>query len=287
MRQLNWDLKQIANKNQDGSYSTRAARTRILAQAASELHDLGYRNLRARGLKAKHVEALISHWKGRELTAGTIKNRMSHLRWWAEKIGKPGVVRKDNEAYGIVRREYVTNVDKSKHLDDRLEAVRDPYTKASLNLQEAFGLRREESIKFTPSFADKGDKIVLKETWTKGGKERDIPISNQAQRDALDAAAKVAGRGALIPPSKRFVDQLKVYENSVSKAGFSKMHGLRHAYAQRRYEELAGWKSPVAGGPKRRELNSADHDKDTEVRLLISKELGHERLDVVAVYLGS
>jgi len=26
------------------------------------------------------------------------------------------------------------------------------------------------------------------------------------------------------------------------------MHGLRHQYAQTRYEELTGWKNPKAGG---------------------------------------
>lgn len=37
-------------------------------------------------------------------------------------------------------------------------------------MQAAFGLRREESIKFAPSFADRGDSVVLKPSWTKGGK---------------------------------------------------------------------------------------------------------------------
>ena len=37
----------------------------------------------------------------------------------------------------------------------------------SLELQQAFGLRREEAIKFIPSFADRGDHLVLKASWTK------------------------------------------------------------------------------------------------------------------------
>lgn len=287
MRQLNYELYQLALKNRDGSYSTQNARTRILAQCAGELHDLGYRRLSATGLKAKHVQALIEHWMRRELSSGTIKNRMAHIRWWAQKIGKPGVVQKDNEAYGIVRREYVTNVDKSRYLDQRLEAIRDEHVRMSLRLQEAFGLRREESIKFNPSFADRGDRIVLKETWTKGGKAREITIRTPAQRQVLQDAHKLAGRGSLIPSNKNYVSQLKVYENNVAKAGFSKLHGLRHAYAQRRYEELTGWKSPVQGGPSRRTLVDVMREQDTDARLLISKELGHERLDVVAVYLGS
>lgn len=41
----------------------------------------------------------------------------------------------------------------------------------SLQLQQAFGLRREESIKFQPRYADRGDHIALKGSWTKGGRE--------------------------------------------------------------------------------------------------------------------
>jgi hypothetical protein len=37
-----------------------------------------------------------------------------------------------------------------------LEKVRDPHVRMSLELQAAFGLRREEAIKFAPSYADKG-----------------------------------------------------------------------------------------------------------------------------------
>lgn len=287
MRQLNFELHQLTQKNRDGSYATRNARSRILSQAANELHELGYRRLGVHGLKAKHVEALLAHWQRRELATGTIKNRMAHLRWWAEKVGKPGVLQKDNEAYGILRREYVTNVDKSRHLDERLQRVRDEHVRMSLRLQAAFGLRREEAIKFIPAYADKGDKIVLKDTWTKGGKPREIALNNVAQRELLQAAHRLAGKGSLIPANRNYIQQLKVYENNVAKAGMSKLHGLRHAYAQRRYQELTGWACPALGGPRRRELADDLYDRDTEARLAISKELGHERLEVVAVYLGS
>ena len=287
MRPLNYQLRQLAHANRDGSYATQTARGRILAQCANELHQLGYRRLSVSGLKTKHIDALVAHWMQRELSPGTIKNRMSHMRWWASKVGKPGVIQRDNEAYGIVKRQYVTNIDRAKTLDKRLDNVRDQYVVMSLKLQAAFGLRREESIKFAPNFADKGDKIVLKETWTKGGKAREIVIRNDAQRAVLDDAHALAGRGSLIPSNKNYVAQLRVYENATSKAGFSKLHGLRHGYAQQRYVELTGWKCPIQGGPARRSLTGLMRDKDTDARQLISRELGHERLDVVAVYVGS
>jgi hypothetical protein len=61
---------------------------------------------------------------------------------------------------------------------------------------------------------------------------------------------------------------------------------LRHAYAQARYEELTGWKSPIAGGPSSKSLTREQRDQIHQARLIISRELGHEREQISAVYLG-
>ena len=100
-----------------------------------------------------------------ELSVGTLKNRMAHLRWWVEKVGKAGVIPADNALLAIPQRQFVTNEDKAQRLDDQLDRISDPYVRMSLALQQAFGLRREESIKFQPRLADRGDRIVLKGSW--------------------------------------------------------------------------------------------------------------------------
>jgi integrase len=156
----------------------------------------------------------------------------------------------------------------------------------SLALQQAFGLRREEAIKFMPGYADQGDHLLLKASWTKGGKERTVPIRTTEQRELLDRAHRLAGRGSLIPGNRNYVQQLRIYEGQTLRAGLSQLHGLRHAYAQQRYEELTGWKAPAAGGPLSKTLTPEQRDQDREARLTISKELGHEREQITAVYLG-
>ena len=65
-----------------------------------------------------------------------------------------------------------------------------------------------------------------------------------------------------------------------------KLHGLRHAYAQRRYEELTGWKAPAAGGPAAKSLTTDQRALDLKARVTISQELGHNREAISAVYLG-
>ena len=287
MRDLNYDLKRLGARNRDGSHAAQANRARILSQLANQLHELGYKKLRAVELKGRHVNALVKAWQDQELSPGTMKNRMAALRWWAEKVGRRSVIARDNTFYGIAKRQFVTNQSKAKTVNQaQLEKVRDECVRLSLELQREFGLRREEAMKFQPSYADRGDKLVLKPSWTKGGKAREIPIRTDAQCEILARAHKLAGRGSLIPPNRSYVQHLKIYERHTVNAGLHKMHGLRHAYAQNRYEELTGRPAPAAGGATAKELSPAQRDQDREVRLLISRELGHEREQITTVYLG-
>ena len=94
-----------------------------------------------------------------------------------DEVNRQNVIARTNDHYSIGRRQFVSNVSKSQTLtNDALTKVRDEFVRMSLELQAAFGLRREEAIKFIPSYADRGDTLVLKDTWTKGGKARELPI---------------------------------------------------------------------------------------------------------------
>lgn len=288
----------LCERNPDGSYATRANRLRTLIAAGRALHELGYRLHHPRGLKPKHIEALVTRWQQEGQTSGTLKNKLSVLRWWAEKVDKRSVIARNNARYGVANRVYVTNENKACDVTaEQLAKVKDPRVRASLELQRAFGLRREEAIKFNPQWADRGDRIVLKATWTKGGKEREVPIRNEGQRAVLSLAHRTAGRGSLIEPNRRYVDQLRIYERQTANAGLSKLHGLRHLYAQERYSEFTeslahqrlgttGWAAPACGGPKLKELTASQKAVDHEARLTISQELGHERQQIAAIYLG-
>ena len=287
MRDLNYQLKELCRRNRDGSYATQHNRERQLSLMADQLHALGYRDMNARSLKPKHVEALLRRWQREGLSTGTVKNRMAALRWWAQKVDRRNVVARSNDHYGIPERSFVSTGSKARQVDRvDLERVRDPHVRMSLELQQAFGLRREEAIKFNPSYADRGDRLVLKDTWTKSGKAREIPVRNATQREVMERALRLVGKGSLIPRDRNYRQQLRIYERHTANAGLSKMHGLRHAYAQQRYEELTGWKSPAAGGPTAATLSPDERKMDKAVRLQISLELGHEREPVTAIYLG-
>ena len=102
----------------------------------------------------------------------------------------------------------------------------------------------------------------------------------------LDEAKDFAGAGSLIPADMSYRDQLNRYKAQTARAGIDRVHGLWHHYAQARYADLTGWKAPAAGGPTARQLSPDQKRIDREARLTISRELGHEREQITAVYLG-
>ena len=287
MKDLNCHLSKLCRDNRDGGFSTQATRSRILDLIANQLLALGFRRMQANSLKPKHVDALLAKWREQGISVGTLKNRLSALRWWAKKVNKPSIIARDNRAYGIGKKESVAKESKAQQLDEKkLSLISDPYVVLSIRLQAAFGLRREESIKFSPSYAVVGEHIKLKSSWTKGGRARSVPIRNDEQRQLLEEVRALAKGGSLIPADLNYVQQLHRYERQLRNAGLTKLHGLRHAYAQQRYFELTGWISPVAGGPTSKKLTPEQLAPDHEARAIVSSELGHARVEIAAVYLG-
>ncbi|MDA4983808.1 tyrosine-type recombinase/integrase [Acinetobacter baumannii] len=288
------ELDELCKKFRTGSHATQANRRAMLHLFSDQLASIGFNTytMRATDIKGKHINRLIEFWRREGLSAGTIKNRMSVLRFWAEKVGNPGAI-KDNNTYKLEKRVYVTNENKSISLKELDLSQIDQNIAQSLRLQDAFGLRREESMKFQPVFALDGQKIDsakyirIKGSWAKGGRPRTIPITNEKQRNELrNAYARaVENGGSLIPKEKSYVSHMSFFEKVTSALGVGQTHGLRHGYAQDRYFELMGFQCPAVGGV--RELTAEEKEKDAVIRLQISEELGHSRINITSVYLGS
>lgn len=292
MDKLEYGFNHILGRNRDGSHATQSNRKRMLMMFAEQLKDAGYKtkDMRPSDLKGRHVNALLRQWQNDKVSTGTIKNRMSNLRWLADKIGKADMI-KDNATYGIEDRKYITNVDKSVTLENLNLDSLSPHIRQSVELQNAFGLRREESMKLTPSYALGGydpysaPVLRIKPSWSKGGRYREIPITTDAQRDALMAALTLAGDGSLIPADRSYKEHLGRFERETKAIGLGQTHGLRHLYAQDRYRELTGFDCPARGGIF--DLTDQQKALDLTARQTISNELGHNRLSVTGIYLGS
>ena len=276
----------------------------------SELRKAGSGVQKWKNISNKHVAKVVKSWQERGLAVSTIKENLAGVRLVAS-FYKNDRISPKNSDFGIGNRVYVSNSDKSvpeaaykaaikkleqssKDMDNRVAAV--------LQLQHDLGLRKEEAFKLIPSRDQIGGDRILVSAGAKGGKERIVPLS-PAGKQALENAEKVAGKGhGLIPRGMSEKIFESYFYRTLGQVGLTKSrcgassHGLRHAYAQHRYEQIAGFKSRVKF-ETREEFESAAfkaagekwRERDHEARQLLKVELGHgpDRDDVVAQYLGS
>lgn len=163
-------------------------------------------------------------------------------------------------------------------------------------LCRSFGVRLREAI--LTNLADwqrqsrERGQIDVREG-TKGGRgkevERWVPVSERG-RIALREATHVRnqlGWHNLLRPDETFDDL--VNDGEVHRArkvlhefGIKGYHELRAAWACERYEEISGTTAPIL-----RAGTSHGQESDDQFRLTLARELGHDRIDVVAAYIGA
>lgn len=294
LRSAQYSINECMKQIKGYSYASKADMGHMLYRCIKDLHKQGYHLTHIKGLKPKHVHILVELWKKQGRNPGTIKNYMSKLRKVAVLLDKPSLVKSSNDAYQIDRRSYAPTINKAIHQVDFAKCT-DPLIRLSLEAQYLFGLRREESMKIIVSKAWQGDRLIIKPSWSKGGIGRTLYISNAEQRQWLIKASQQVSKGqSLIPQDRSYKQHLSQYKIQTKQMGLSKCHGLRHAYAQRRYHELTrqfdihrkGLICPIEGGKSANALNEYEKIIDRKAREIISRSLGHSRRAIVKIYIG-
>lgn len=163
-----------------------------------------------------------------------------------------------------------------------------PRAAAVAELARELGLRSKEASLLNNHAAlreavNRGSITII--DGTKGGRSREVPITDQRQVEALRNAAEVQSSGRSIIPSEQNWNQFRNGELNDNRGAMQDQsvkgyHDLRSAYAADRYEQLTGHAAPANGG----EISNRDADKSA--REQISAELGHGRIDVVSEYIG-
>ncbi|MCK9608448.1 MAG: integrase domain-containing protein [Methylomonas sp.] len=202
---------------------------------------------------------------------------------------------------GIPKRCYIPESSKampqSQH-DQLQTSVDDKRIAVLLNLQRTLGLRFKESALLD---AQKALRQAQREgritvfSGTKGGKRRHVPVSAEAM-EALKTAATLQDGPSMVPANLRYVDFRDHCYSQAQQQPFQ-FHGQRHHYAQQRYETLTGVPAPINTSIAVSDWHSymatrlnidltAAEALDQRARSILSQELGHERLEVVRVYIG-
>jgi hypothetical protein len=124
-----------------------------------------------RSLRHRHIQHAVRRWIEAGLTAGSIKNYLSHLRVFSGWIGKRGMVL-DVEKYvddpSLLKRTNVATSDRSwsAHDVDAAEMLAhvnaiDRFVGAQLFMTQAFGLRVKEAIMCRPHLAVVDDRLFV------------------------------------------------------------------------------------------------------------------------------
>ena len=299
-----------ALRTASGSFKTRHNHLREAGRFVTTLRQVGYGVQKWENLTNKHVAAVVNQWQTEGLAVSTIKEYLSGVRTILRHFDNDRVA-PDNRAFGLENRVYVTNQDKSvpQAVYEKAvaalkssENINDNRIAAQLMLQRQIGLRKEESFKFNPERAHFSDGRVYISDGTKGGRER-LVHQISAQGKAAITYAKTLLSGANTMANTMTERQWNnLFYRTITAHGITKeqcgasAHGLRHAYAQERYQALSGFAAPAKFASKeafranaQRVAGSAWRKLDQDARLLIKGELGHgpDRDDVVSVYLGS
>lgn len=293
-----YQVRMILKQNRDGSPDCQKARHQNLIRCIKQLQARGYgQRWDVHRIGRREVTRLVHDWRAAGLNHRTVANRLVDLRWLAGKLGREYLV-PSNKDLGIRLRKNSPEwgTDRSRELDHaRLQRL-DQRAQLITELRREFGLRAAEAMKFQHEFATREpDKIRLADSWCKGGRYREVPITTDRQRDLLDRVGRFQvsqptsrhGHRSMIPAHRTFDSYYREYNVARHAAGLPG-HELRHAWAQERFEQLAGFPPPLAGGPKFSELAIPGQHKWEEAAGIVNRELGHGegRQDITSTYIG-
>jgi len=293
--------KRHMSRDKPASNATQKKRIDMLHHFVDQLRDNGYLLKNILNLDSRHVEAIVATWKTEKLSAATLATYHSLLRWLAQSIGKAGMVMPLTH-YKFTKEEttrtYIATSDKSwdSHNVDFNEVVRQvrqisTFPAIYLELCEAFGLRLQEAILIRPLIAWQDGTLNVVDG-TKGGRPRPVPVRTDHQRDVLKRAIEMATgtlTGSMVPVGRNLKQAMQHAYYVYRKVGITKAqsdvspHGLRHGYANDRYEDESGVPSTVRGG----DPQAVDREKDHAARMVVSQELGHSRVNIVGAYTGA
>lgn len=163
-------------------------------------------------------------------------------------------------------------------------------------LSRSFGVRLREAVLANLTDwlrqAREHGQIDVREG-TKGGRGKEVarwvPVNERgliALEEAIVVKRQLCSQN-LLRPEESFNDLVNNGEihrarKILHEHGIKGYHELRAAWACDRYREISGSNAPILQA-----LCSPQSQNDAPYRLALARELGHDRIDVVAAYIGT
>ena len=227
-------------------------------------------------LSAAYAQNLVS-------AVNTVMNAATRGQWQSVSPTKECLIAQRTN----VRQTPATSIDRGRF--EVAQAATTELGQTVVGLARDLGLRSKEASLINARLALSEARNTGKITviyGTKGGREREVPITQERQMESLSRAAEIQGYGRSLVPNNQtwaqFRDgELRDTRETLQEHGVKGIHDLRAAYASERYQALTGERTPLEGG----QASKAD---DLAARKILAVELGHgrERIDVIASYIG-
>lgn len=292
------------------SHRTRQLTATVLFAAFGTLGGLGFKLQNPRNLGERHIEALVRHWHLQDRAIATMQNELSVLRKFSIWIGKKGMVRSlphylPEVPKGRLQRKTgqipsKSWTDNGINIDQKIaqaDALNERFG-LMLRLAVAFGLRRKEILMLKPWKCDHGSYLaVYPNAGPKGGRARNVPITNSYQREVLDYVKDRMPKGDAMgwkttrrskPATLEY--NLKEYVRRMEEIGITKSvagvsgHGLRAEFAENAAMTNPDkpFVPPTLGGTAD-QMSAGDLDQALSQ---VSEMLGHSRPGVTSSYYG-
>lgn len=286
-------IRKISKHNRQGSFKTKERYQqgvdRFCKFLASSFGVQKFSNI-----SDKHVEKYVEDMQARGLSASTIKTDLAAIRFYHDKVDRPRNQLADNSNYNLERRTF-GGVDRSWTKDEYKTFKELSNAKGQVRIAEIAtlarneGLRIHETLRLDRAGVERALATGMLHIKGKGGKERDVPLS-QESRAMIQERIQLVERGEklyvqenekthlVIKQVQNFLNRNREHFQDESRNQERNQgdeivrnitfHGLRHAYAQEQYQQA------IDSGMS-----------DYKARLVVSQLLGHERDDVTRIYI--
>ncbi len=301
-KQLAWAGKNaLLDRYGQGHFSTRASHEARWCQFAKFIKAKGFNDVRkitqtVLNQYAEHLRTLVNSG---EIKVAYAQNLLSTVNVVLQTMRKDSVL-KIHPADCVGHRKTVrTTVPHSLERSvlfapiDKLQKNGDQNVALTVQLTRAFGLRFREAsclnVRQALKQSERTGRINITQG-TKGGRgkgaDRWVPVPERSL-SLLKAAAQHQGtHNNLIPPDLTYAQwrdhAYAQWHQATRGTAINGFHDMRAAYACERYHQLTGHPAPAVAGER-----LPDKERDTRARQILSAELGHGRIDVLASYVGS
>jgi integrase len=267
-----------------------------------QLQEAGWRGTLIFNIRQEDLKVLLTKWAESDLKAATLVARVTALRKLMTILGRPELIPADTANLGLsrerLRRTQVAARDKSNGMTDwQLEQIAakiemdEPIVAHLVRLCWYFGLRRKEAAMCRlETMRQQDGHVLLIDHGTKGGRERKVPITTDAQARVVRDALRVCNVGESLTGSlgglraalNRCTYICRKHGLTAKALGITP-HGLRHGFAQQQLKArgLEAGLTAEAGQEK------PPVEQRNEALLEIAHMLGHGRIRVGANYYGS